>query len=899
MMTRDIFRLVSLRQAKPAAAEDGTIPEPTVRFDPRRDRAGSVEGPEVERASSREARLQDLKRRHAASTKRIRDLEFVQLQVMKAAMQAEQMNDVGNDATPAASATDSSAVFSRAVATRANNARGSDAASTTMARVHERMMSRLTPPHAVIYRDAVAGHAGAVDLNDVFLGLDAEAEIITANQLCAEIRGIEQSTSDPLPVVEPVRTENPFIVAAGYGELIVAQETLVGYVAREIAHIENVMPGESKVRKHSRLSKTEEVVETETITEKESEKDLQTTDRYELQAEAQETINRDFAVRAGVNMSGSYGLTQVDTSLDTAFSQSTSQSRSNSLETAREIVSKSVERTFERVRKLRRLTVTEEIRELNRHELANLTGSQPPQSISGMYLWVEKIQQVQLRHYGTRLMLEFHIPEPAMSLLARTGEARTRRRLPPFDVSPSDIQPGNYMCLAKTYGAVEVEPPPPLFVNVGYSWTPAPEEEAEQWSQDNFSETIAVPEGYAPQWAKVSWSADVKENQSFFPPRPNAPATNFNIAFAVGGVSGGPEVTYDQPTFVGVVLQLSGNEWPQGVPVSGRVHGHWDKTLYVQVTLTCIRTENALNRWRLRTWEALRVGFETLERKLAQEEDRRVFENGAMGVTFSGRASARNREIERTELQKWAIKSMRLVPQNFNAVEQVTGEPEPSPFHAELQAPIVRFFENSFEWEQMAYFFYPYHWARRESWRMRMALEDVDPQFRAFLEAGAARVIVPVTPGYEDKVKAYIDPESTGDELTRILSGPTQTQPSATNPYRDVWIELMIDRKADVARGSGTLSVINGVAEVTINADSLWVATDQDVGREIHIAGDRYVIVSRINDKKVRLDRAFEGQDEEAALYAAGSVPFGPAWKVNIPTTLVVLADNVPALQNV
>ena len=161
------------------------------------------------------------------------------------------------------------------------------------------------------------------------------------------------------------------------GGLVVAKETLVGYTAREIAHIENILPGEAKLREHRRLSKTEEVTETEVITEKETEKDSQTTDRYELQADSQEAINRNFSVSAGVNTSGQYGLTEVSTSLDSAFSQSQSQSQSTSVNTAREIVTKAVERTFERVRKLRRLTITEEIRELNRHELTNPPKGRP------------------------------------------------------------------------------------------------------------------------------------------------------------------------------------------------------------------------------------------------------------------------------------------------------------------------------------------------------------------------------------------------------------------------------------------------------------------------------------------------------------------------------------------
>ena len=186
----------------------------------------------------------------------------------------------------------------------------------------------------------------------------------------------------------------------------------------------------------SACPKTEEVQETETITEKESEKDSQTTDRYELQAESQETINRDFSISAGVNTSGQYGLTHVDTSLDAAFSQSESQSRSSSINTAREIVTKAVERTFERVRRLRRLTITEEIRELNRHELANVAGSPTP-TADQRHLPVGR-EDPEGRTAPLRHADDGGVPRAgARGVAARARRrANVRKKLPPFDVSP-------------------------------------------------------------------------------------------------------------------------------------------------------------------------------------------------------------------------------------------------------------------------------------------------------------------------------------------------------------------------------------------------------------------------------------------------------------------------------
>ena len=112
-----------------------------------------------------------------------------------------------------------------------------------------------------------------------------------------------------------------------------------------------------------------------------------------------------------------------------------------------------------------------------------------------MYLWVEKIQKIELRHYGTRMMIEFHIPEPAVSLLESTAGASTRRRLPQFDIGPSDVDGTNYMCLAQRYGAVDVEPPPvrPSVRLVSTTFTSIN-------GGDQLTDTVNVPAGYRPEW---------------------------------------------------------------------------------------------------------------------------------------------------------------------------------------------------------------------------------------------------------------------------------------------------------------------------------------------------------------------------------------------------------------
>src|SRR5262249_44266041 len=47
------------------------------------------------------------------------------------------------------------------------------------------------------------------------------------------------------------------------------------------------------------------------------------------------------------------------------------------------------------------------------------------------------------------------------------------------------------------------------------------------------------------------------------------------------------------------------------------------------------------------------------------------------------------------------------------------------------------------------YTMYPYFWTGRDDWPQQSRLNDPDPLFAEFLRAGAARVIVPVRPGFE------------------------------------------------------------------------------------------------------------------------------------------------------
>ncbi|MEX0698135.1 MAG: hypothetical protein WD354_00245 [Acidimicrobiia bacterium] len=694
------------------------------------------------------------------------------------------------------------------------------------------------------------------------------------------------------PIQSPLPAEDGAIQALGWGDLILAQETLVGYQAREIAHIENILPGEKKNRHHTRSSTVEEIDEIETTKTEESERDLQTTSRHELQTESANAINEELSIATGVNTSGRYGLTKVETSLDAGFSQSNSESRSSTTSVAKEIVSKAVERTFSSVRSLRKRTVTLATVEHNAHELLNQPAgaSDSPPAISGIYRWVEKVHEIQLRHYGTRMMIEFSIPEPAVSIVGSDKPQEVSvDEPPPVDFDASFVTETNYLALASLYGATAISSPPEQFARIGFSWSSTPvESDDEDTSESVLSDYIPIPKNFRPMYGTFVGSA--------LPIHVN----DFVLRLQIGGQQ---FVRDHESSFSGPVLLAldGGGPWPRGVPVSMTAHGHYDKTLSLNVMITCKRTDSATADWRMKTYEAIVAAH---QRRLDEYND--AVEMAALpaelGVLPTGQPDAINRRTEREEIQKWATKLLQRKAVDFDAIvlegdDEEDQHNEIDPVLADFQAPFVRFYEEAFEWELMSYFFYPYFWGRRRDWRLRQSIRHSDSRFEAFLRAGACRAIVPVTPGYEARVLFYLaNPGMSEDDLIAALSaaeqGDTIPDSVASSIYDSMWLEQMLNKNDDLAIGSGYLGVTEGEANVLL-VESEWRLNDRDVGRELFIKGDRYVVQAVLGDGSTfSLSEPYLRENDPRAIYAAGSVPFGPSWVANLPTNLVILDEH-------
>jgi hypothetical protein len=755
---------------------------------------------------------------------------------------------------------------------------------------------------------------GSGEMNEMYENLGAVVETEDPD-LCAEIQAVETAILYDLPPApDPTKPERPpLITTIGLGDLVVARERLVGYEAHEIAHVENVLPGETKRVENERLHRYETTTEDETTTENESQTDTDTTDRDATQSQTQSDLSKSLAVDAGVNVSSKYGTTKIDASLDVQFQRSLSESKSETTDSVNEVITRTMEREREVVRNLRRTVTFDETRSLSRHKIDNTTDGtgSSPEPISGVYRWVEKVQEIELRRYGTRLMVEFHIPEPAVSILEsqQFSEAQPVRTLPKFDVRARDLSRQTFMCLAQRYGAV-LDPPPPEWVDVPYHHAAEVNAGKDDKGKIAHTDLISVPSEYRPVSVTVTVTGPPRVTWDDSP-RPY-------ITVAVGTATQRYVIVKDDE----VTDQFTGpaivSLWPdqkalgfvttkayfdpsrpveQGVPISLNATHVDDNAFTAHAVIAAKLTDQAWQAWQLDSWDQLRQAHARKQDDLERREREQQI-NESFGIETTERPSSINRRTERTELKKWAIKAMRHETFDFHPMVTEDGLQEIDPSDSHAQAPVTAFFEESFEWSQMTYFFYPYYWARRDTWQLRQQQRSVDHTHEAFLQSGAARVIVPVTPGYERRLLCYLnfDDSVVADQIPG-MDVPCPTDPitddtdAATPDFHDIGLDILTQRHGDLVRGSGTLNVIQGNPQITINDDSLWAAGLEDVGRELQIDGADYEIINAPSPTTLVLDRPIETEDNTEIAYAAGSLRYSSPWQIRVPTNLLVLVE--------
>jgi hypothetical protein len=577
----------------------------------------------------------------------------------------------------------------------------------------------------------------------------------------------------PLGFRRPVLARAPAI-----GDLLVVRQQLVAYEAGEVAHIENVLIGERRRRAHRFFDLIEQTTTTERETEEEREKDLQTTERFELQQESSQTIQNDSQMQAGATVTASYGPTvSVTGNVGYATNSSRAEATRTASDYAKDVTQRSAERIRERVLERRVVTTKRTITEDNEHRFDNTDGEE---HIRGVYRWVDKVYDSQMYNYGARLLLEVAVPEPAAfhiyALASRQPPGVTLAQPPvpvnPFTnqpLKPSDINEATYPVLVAIHQPSGVRPPPPEYVIAAGVFEKGVKENfqsnAPGSAEFGFKATkeVAVPKGYAAVGGTATVLSPVWTNP---PSSGSGGGGNSNMVVRQGGWLG--------PTNARAVIAVAGShvtlpkhrdayytpftlqsELSGEVPVAFMIED--TPGFAVAIRLACKRTPATFATWQLETYELIMRAY------YAQKADYDARLAAAIGQdpTARGRNPRENADTIRTELKRWAIEAVTQPAwSRFDAMNPGDPSTQQLPsvdwLDAYSEGEAVQFVEQSIEWEQMTYLFYPYFWGRQERWPTASLLTDPDPLYAAFLRAGYARVVLPVRRGFESTVCFFL-----------------------------------------------------------------------------------------------------------------------------------------------
>jgi hypothetical protein len=536
----------------------------------------------------------------------------------------------------------------------------------------------------------------------------------------------------PLPMDHRIPQTRGKVAPAGVADLLVVRQQLTGYEGADVAHIENVLKGERKEREHTQRRATEELTFREMEITSAEERELESTNRFEMTRETNTVIKEDASLKAGLNVSGKYGPTvEFSASAEGAVSRSKEEATKAASSFSQDVTQRSATNISERVLERSSLLVTTEVIEKNTHELNNIKG---PGHISGVYQWVNKLYQAQMFNYGLRAMFDFMVPEPAAFVMevmkSEHASAVELRKPQEFTLQPSQINETNYGYWVRLYGATDVTPPPEMYKTKSLDFKAGGGDDKTDY---NHSGQIIIDDGYR----------------------------------AIQGSVGRVLNTWDDDHSLDVVLGRRSNRFkPDSWVWITSLDSERDSIPFVADTFNCSqiavavevlcqRTDRAMVKWQHETHAKLTTAYKA---RLSEYEEKLASLQLQAGVAIQGQNPAINLEIMKDELKKNCISI--LTDQHydlFNAIDTGTNDlPQIDVFEAEGEGAYVRFFEQAFEWEQMTWVTYPYFWGRKSQWDERLAFEDPDPLFNEFLKAGYCRVSVPARLGFEGAIDHFM-----------------------------------------------------------------------------------------------------------------------------------------------
>jgi hypothetical protein len=631
------------------------------------------------------------------------------------------------------------------------------------------------------------------------------ADIKAATQAAFET-AMNKTLLFPPTIFAPLRKP---VHGVGFREFHVVKQHIRRYEMAEIGRIENILKGESRDHSQKHTLSNERDTFLQTVTTTETDKELTSTDHVDIKNETQNQVKEDTKVDGGVHAQYDGGSFHLQADLTVSYDRSTDDTKKFSSDVAKDVTQKSVNKVTQQVTQSQTTKIIETFEETEDQSFDNKTG---PGHVSGVYQWVEKVYLAQVFSLGRHMLLDIMVPEPAASLLAVATLPPPDPPIPPDPLSvvkidaatnqpaldgsgqkilealapdrltddPSDPTKLYFAEWVAKFQVTGVDPAPAKYLTV-------PKSIATNGQGDVHSvlasDTIQIPDGYETARTNVivTWLHDV--------PTTGGAPSNVDVAVGLNPFHFDEKSPnhWDRNEFTGsasAVYDVQKGPVPEQGQLAVTIAAQWVDYVAVEIEVVCSRTDRGgFAKWQLATYEKIAARWQQLQ--VAYEDKMAALKMQRATVGPLGAADPQaNRLTERIELKRACVaildnanETVRGVSPNVAMQEWPYPKPTDanSPDNPVLPEPIlpfrpnpqnnkttqelgagVRWFEQAFEWENIAYVSYPYFWGRRQTWIQRLNLKNDDPLFLNFLQAGYARVVIPVRLGFEWAVHFYL-----------------------------------------------------------------------------------------------------------------------------------------------
>ncbi|WP_051884928.1 hypothetical protein [Chryseobacterium luteum] len=596
--------------------------------------------------------------------------------------------------------------------------------------------------------------------NNVYYILDVDGFTLSKSTSCSTGALVEKNTGNG--------TNDAITKGFGYRQLGIADykkvvSEICCYDAGEVAHIENVMASEFRNKTTERKRVEENTVTQETQQETENLTDTSTTERFEMQTEIAKLLKEQKEFNAHVDVHSSWGNTTLDAGAAYATNVSKEESNRQAVTQAKELTQRAMERIVSKIRQETVQKTTESFTETNSHIFDNRGSAE---HISGVYRFINATYKNQIYNYGKRLMYEFMVPQP--SKLHRLGLMEVGERTENMSAIQKPVDPRTtnyhdflsiekhtYHDLAAQYGAtVEVYPEESIYINKTFSCAI---ENATTEMQAG-SKEIAIPKGYK------TYSATLKCN---------AKSDGDSGGHSIGVTFGSYNLMMKPGTGNGDFTEANFNIQPSGTPAAYSLDGYTEKmeisyssvnylTFNIAFSVKAVPTDETINNWKKNAYDAIIRGY---------EEQLRLYNESVVTIKEKAGTMLESnpgfyRQTEQLILKKNCISyliddanpdfSARFGQLMYNKDATFKDHQVKMSQDMDDYTSFAKFMEQAFEWNLMSYNFYPFYWGNREEWKDLYQYDSNDPIYRSFMQAGMARVVVTVKPGFEDAVMHYM-----------------------------------------------------------------------------------------------------------------------------------------------